>query len=229
MDAFVEFFDEVSNAETSYLPPQTLAIKPHSLYRYDNYQWSSGFKLDCAVIKLTKGYFTLVEYEDFDKAMMLGSLRAREELCPQTGEVLKVRAVGEIGRKKYYLHRFLTDAEKGDIVDHFNHQPLDNRRRRNLNITNQGRNLAFARRVGKNGLLRGVEKWREKFGGKIAHKKTVIRSEEKWDTQEPAHAWYIAKHKELYGETKDTGLLIKRNYPILPPRVGEKVEEYIPF
>lgn len=229
MDALVDYFDRVSVHETLYLPLPTLAIKPHTLYRYDDYQWNSGFEIDCAVIKLTKGYFTLVEYEDLDKALELKSLRAREELCPQTGEVIKVRAVGEIGRKKYYLHRFLVDASRGDVVDHFNHHPLDNRRRRNLRSTNQGRNLALSRRVGKDGLLRGVERWGKKFGGKIYFNKGRIRSEEKWDTQEPAHAWYLAKHKELYGEVDETGTLMTRNYPVLPPRVGEKIEEFVPF
>lgn len=32
------------------------------------------------------------------------------------------------GRKKVYLHRYLLDAQKNEVVDHINHDTLDNRR-----------------------------------------------------------------------------------------------------
>ena|SRR3989344_9340093 len=212
----------------AYLPPATLEVKSHTLYRYNDYRWD-GFVSDCKVIKLTKGYFTFVEFEDLEKLSALKYLRARVDTCPYTGKVVKVRALGEIGRKKYYLHRFLMDARKHDIIDHFNHHPLDNRRRRNLLNTSQGANLAHARRDSKTGLLRGVELRGNKFGGKIQFEGIKYRSKEMWNEQESAHEWYLAKHKELYGYTDTEGLPMVRSYPIFPPRIDEDKETYVPY
>src|SRR6185436_9709387 len=114
-----------------------------------------------------KGYFTFIEPEDLEKVNMLDCLWTLEENCPETGEVIKVRACGQIKRKKFYLHRYLTDAGKYDVVEHFNHHTLDNCRRRNLVNTNQSKNTANARRLGANGFLRGVERRGEMFGAQI--------------------------------------------------------------
>lgn len=213
---------------SAYFPASsTLEVKPHTLYRYDEYRWDK-FVADCAVIKLSKGYFTFVEFEDVAKASKLRSLRAREEICPVTGKVTKVRALGEIGRKKYYLHRFLMDAGKRDFIDHFNHHPLDNRRLRNLVNTSQAINLAHARREGKDGFPRGVERWGNKFGGKINFEDKKYRSEEKYDTPEEAHAWYLAKHRELYEYTDSNGSVLTRSYPAFPPRIDD-ADDAVPF
>src|SRR3989344_1513221 len=86
--------------EPVYLPPPTLEIKSHTLYRYDDYLWN-GFELDCTVIKLTKGYFTFVEFDDLEKVELLDCLWAQVNRNQETGEISKVRAVGQIGRKKF--------------------------------------------------------------------------------------------------------------------------------
>lgn len=42
--------------------------------------------------------------------------------------------------KKIYLHRFLMDSPEGLIVDHINHQTLDNRRE-NLRVVTHSENM----------------------------------------------------------------------------------------
>lgn len=204
--------------------PQQVA--PHELYKLGRYDWTA-FRPDYVVIPLTKGYFTMVEREDVKRALLLRSLRAREEICPETGRVLKVRAVGQIGEKKYYLHRFLMHAGRHDVIDHFNRHPLCNCRGRNLVNTNQGTNLSNTERRGKNRLLRGVEQRGNKYGGKIVFEGENFRSTDCWTTQEPAHAWYLEKHKELYGYTKSNGAPLARWYPVFPPEKGVKND--LPF
>lgn len=69
--------------------------------------------------------------------------------------------------KTFYLHRFVTDAPKGKVVDHMNHNTLDNRKI-NLNVCTQfenQQNLKGAKKNSKSG-VRGVawdkanNKWR---------------------------------------------------------------------
>lgn len=216
---------ELDEPETKPLPILPLEFKPHSLFRYRQYRWElfSPDVYGYAVIRLNNGYFTIVDPEDAERATQLRSLRALVSKCPVTGKTLKVRAIGEISRKKYYLHRFLTNADSDETVDHFNRLPLDNRRRKNLVSTTQGANLSN-RRKAKGGLLSGVEQWGEKYGGKIQYEGEGIRSSQKWSTQEPAHEWYLAKHQELYGYTDEGGMPLVRSFPQFPPRVGHEYE-----
>lgn len=50
---------------------------------------------------------------------------------------------GTIGGKRYRLHRAIMGARKGEVVDHINRDPLDNRRC-NLRITNRAGNAQNA-------------------------------------------------------------------------------------
>lgn len=51
-----------------------------------------------------------------------------------------------------YLHRFLMDAPKGHVIDHINHNGLDNRRK-NIRIVTQSKNLLNVRGAPKNSSL----------------------------------------------------------------------------
>lgn len=192
----------------------------HPKYLYDQYEWRE-FKTDCAVVRLTKGYFTFVEHEDLKKMEILDSIWTVISLDPRGGEIIKVRAWCQFGwsgrRIKMSLHRFLTDAKEHDFIDHYNRHTLDNRRRRNLFKTNQATNLAQARHKSERGLLRGVMKWGLKFKGRIKYKGETEFSESAFDTQAEAHAWYLARHAQLYGYVTPDGRERIRDYPVFPP------------
>jgi len=76
----------------------------------------------------------LLDNEDYKKVVSLGKwnihvVRGK----PYVQKRMK-------GNKLTYLHRYLTGAERGQYVDHINHNTLDNRRS-NLRICSNGANL----------------------------------------------------------------------------------------
>lgn len=72
------------------------------------------------IIKLTQGKVAIVDDEDF------------EVLAQYKWSVDKTRngfyAVRVKSKKKIYMHRQIVDAQKGVLVDHVNHNGLDNQR-----------------------------------------------------------------------------------------------------
>ena len=105
---------------------------------------------DIGVIHLTNGGFTVVDAEDFEKANRFnwhserGYVR-RRPFC--NGKQIVV-----------YLHRFLTNAQHGQSVDHKNWYPIDNRKS-NLRLANQSLNSAHSRiqkRSNKSSQFKGV-------------------------------------------------------------------------
>lgn len=49
-------------------------------------------------------------------------------------------AYGKEGTKSVMMHRFLMDAGKSHVVDHYNHDTLDNRRIENLRLATRSQN-----------------------------------------------------------------------------------------
>jgi len=75
-------------------------------------------------IPLTRGMFALVDDSDFE---YLNQWKWRAGEC--TNSFYAVREVGNrITRHTVYLHRLIMGAEKGQQVDHKNHNTLDNQR-----------------------------------------------------------------------------------------------------
>lgn len=68
-------------------------------------------------------------------------------------------------QKTYYLHRWLTEADRDKFVDHFNNDTLDNRRSENLRVVTRsgnGQNRTSAHKNSKS-KVRGVYKFRGKW------------------------------------------------------------------
>lgn len=98
------------------------------------------------------------------------------------------------------LHRCITGAKTGQVVDHINGDKLDNRRC-NLRICTQAQNCRNNRNVRKNktSLYKGVSKYWNKWKAQIQvdKKKTHIGY---YPTQEDAARAYDEKALELHGE-----------------------------
>lgn len=115
---------------------------------------------------------TLIDTSDFEKVDSYpGTWFA--SWCPKTA-TYNVYGVTTIKgkRKNFYLHRFLLDAPKGIIVDHINHNTLDNRRS-NLRLVTNAQNMQNRKGPNRNNQSsghRGVtwDKNRKKWVVKIA-------------------------------------------------------------
>lgn len=113
-------------------------------------------------IPLTKGRFALVDDEDFD---IVNQWKWSCWVDPVSGVAYALRQVSK--GKQITLHRFLLQAPKGLLVDHFNGDGLDNRRQNirlctrkqnNVNSPVTKRNL-----VGLKGVSRSGAKWRARI------------------------------------------------------------------
>jgi len=88
-------------------------------------------------IELTKGQVTLVDDDDYEK---FGHLKWHA-LKSRGNRFRAARSVCNKGKKRtLLLHREIIGAEPGDVVDHINRNPLDNRRS-NLRIASHTKNL----------------------------------------------------------------------------------------
>lgn len=96
--------------------------------------------------------------------------------------------------KTFYLHRFLLNAEKGKLVDHKNHNTLDNTRG-NIKVVTASENQSNRKKFGGVAIDRYTGKYRARF----KHLK-VLYDLGRFDTYEEAKEAVIIKKKELKGE-----------------------------
>lgn len=162
------------------------------------------------VIQLTQGYQTIVDNEDYEWLMQWkwGILRQGN------GEVYGKRNVEmpkRDGKRKRYvlpIHRAIMGLCKGDkrVVDHINHDTLDNRRI-NLRIATLKQNLANrkGRRSEKPGYI-GVRKEYKKWKGRFTHQGREYASP-RLDTIAEAVMWYNEVVVRYYGEFAKTNVI----------------------
>jgi hypothetical protein len=150
---------------------------------------SQGAKL----IPLTQAKFAIVDAEDLPKL-------SRYNWC-----VVKTDntcyAVRNRKRKQTFMHRLITSAPPHLVVDHINHNGLDNRKD-NLRLCTRAQNALNQRpRKGTSSKYKGVY-WHERdkrFYAQISHKgKRFHLGSFKSETQ--AAKAYDKKAKELFGE-----------------------------
>jgi len=152
-------------------------------------------------IDLGKGHIAIIDDEDAE-------LVTGFKWYPMTVEG-KVYAAGwkhmPPGRFFVHLHRLITNAQPGEIIDHADRNPLNCRRRnlrratRQQNIWNQGPGRGATR--GKTSRFKGVCFCRthKLFAARITHNGKRIHLG--WfKTETEAARVYNAKAKELYGD-----------------------------
>jgi len=142
--------------------------------------------------KLGKGKFTMVDDEDAARLEEMGV-----SLCTnKRGYVFMT-----FNRKTCYLHRFITNAPKGLVVDHINHNKMDNRKC-NLRICTQSQNLANQRaKKGGASKYKGVvwHKLSNKWAAQIFCNGSNLYLGT-FEKETDAALAYNAKAKELFGE-----------------------------
>jgi len=100
-------------------------------------------------IPLTKGYSAIVDDEDFEKV----SIVRWQSSIGQSGNNYPLHNFGKHKKPKFIsLHRFLMNAKKGQIIDHINHNTLDNRKC-NLRICTRSNNAMNMRKPKKSNSL----------------------------------------------------------------------------
>ncbi len=81
-----------------------------------------------SVIRLTQGQVALVDEEDYERLL---SFKWYAWINPPRSTFYAVRSIRIHGKKsaqRIYMHRVITDAQRGEIIDHINRNSLDNRR-----------------------------------------------------------------------------------------------------
>jgi hypothetical protein len=152
------------------------------------------------IIPLTKGLRAIVSPEDYDRlsACKWHAARHQRVFYAQTGTGRK----GVRKRCLVMMHRAVMGVEDERVVDHQNHNGLDNRRR-NLRIATWTENCWNKRKANFNSSsqYKGVmwDKRRGKWQAMIGYnsKKIFIGY---FDDEETAAKAYDAKAKELYGQ-----------------------------
>jgi hypothetical protein len=152
------------------------------------------------IIPLTKGLRAIVSPEDYDRLASCKWHAARHQrvFYAQTGTGRK----GVRKRCLVMMHRAVMGVEDERVVDHQNHNGLDNRRT-NLRIATWAENCWNKRKtsINSSSQYKGVmwDKRRSKWQAQIGHngKKIFIGY---FDDEESAARAYDAKAKELYGQ-----------------------------
>lgn len=90
-----------------------------------------------AVVFLGHHRFTIIDSDDIER---VGKHNWRLSTAKERPDY----AVTQIGRKNVYLHRFILEAKTGELVDHINHDGMDNRKS-NLRLATHRQNVAHQR------------------------------------------------------------------------------------
>lgn len=151
---------------------------------------------DIFVVPLTKGHFAIVDAED-------ASLVAERKWQASSGNGRKVYAVsGNYPSKHVRMHRVVTSAPDGLMVDHINGATLDNRKR-NLRVCTQAENARNRPRIDPRNTsgYRGVtwDKGRERWVAQVSIDRSRIQVGRYLDPVEAAVARDIAA-MDLAGE-----------------------------
>ncbi|GMA50168.1 hypothetical protein GCM10025857_15250 [Alicyclobacillus contaminans] len=154
---------------------------------------------------------TLIDTSDLEKVMSY-DCRWFARWMPRQG-VYYIRSYHYLNRKRtnLYLHRLVVDAPPGMVVDHINHNTLDNRKS-NLRIVTNAENLQNTRGAQKNSTtgIRGVS-W---------HKK-----QKKWEAQLRVNNRQI--HVGYFDDIRDAERAVKHARAVLMPFSQDAAELHV--
>jgi len=202
-----------------YSESATALSDPYYEFKLDRYQVSEDDFRKYGIIPLSRGYFTVVSPDDYDKASRL-SWAANVQRDRITGRILKIYAQRKTRQRErakgapnyVYLHRYLTGtvlAGRKVIIDHRNGQSLDTRRC-NLAGTNHGHNMAnksdanATPRTKNPDLPRGVEpvirKGKQRYWPAVHVSGKKIRAKQTFSCPERAGRWFRRMNSKLRPE-----------------------------
>ena len=179
-----------------------------------------------AYIKLTQGQVAIIDAEDLEK---ICAYRWCALWGPNRESYVAATNIYEAGKRTYlmYMHRLIMNAQKGEVVDHINGDPLLDKKS-NLRIctpAENSRNLPKSSRntSGTKGLTKRNGKWIAsiRMDGKVKH----IGS---YDTYEEALSARKEYEQKLYGEFVSDREKVVHTRPPKRNRLPEKFysEEY---
>ena len=151
-------------------------------------------------IKLTQGQYALVDDEDFE---YLGQFKWCAAYYPCVDNFYADRAIHKNGKTKTVrMHRLLLNAPQGVMVDHINHNTLDNRKH-NLRLCTNSQNQRNRKGAAKHNssCARGVSwhKHRKKWQASIRLNGKPFYLGIFKSPQEASKAYEMA-NKKYYGE-----------------------------
>lgn len=147
-------------------------------------------------IQLKGGAIALVDDEDWELVRGWNWYKAKNT------HNFHVRANYQLDGVQHYviLHRLIMGAPKELLVDHINHDQLDNRRA-NLRLATFGQNRMNTKvHVTSKTGVRNVHLDKTQGGFRAQVKVDGVNYRKRFPTIEEASAWAIAKRKELHGE-----------------------------
>lgn len=152
----------------------------------------------CTTVLLTRGYHALVSLEDIDRVSQI-KWRVRIDSDGRPLAVAHKPGSGKRG-KEITLHRFIVDAQPGQIVDHINGDTLDDRRS-NLRVCRNAENIRNQRphRDKRTSKLKGVyfQPSRRSFRAQITVDRRKINLGNYPTEVEAAHAYDNAARRHF--------------------------------
>ena len=113
------------------------------------------------LIPLTRGKFAMVDVADYEELS-----RYKWHAIKAGGNFYACRKEGD---KSILMHRQIMQAPQGRVVDHWNHEGLDNHRHNLRNCTQQ-QNVCNSRPQGPESGFKGVTRHRDKWAARIKHR-----------------------------------------------------------